>query len=297
MLTSMKNLKNTIDEISDQIEPAYPDPREQKQVAWWMLQAITGLNRATLLARQPEITKDQQAQLDDWIIQQVKHQKPLQYLIGFVPFLDLSITIEPPIAIPRPETEFWLDELIHLFKPLKEEKLKILDLCTGSGCIALGLAHALPQAHITGVDINEKAIELANQNKKNNNIENAEFLYSDLFTNLHNQKFDIIISNPPYISPEDWEKVSPRVRNWEDERAMRADEQGYAIIRSIIDQAPHYLKTPSTVQEQKLPQLVLEIGYQQGARTKELLTERGYANAQIIKDQYGNDRLALASFS
>lgn len=290
----MKIDRELINSIIERLASAYENIRERRQIAWWMLEALTQASRATLLAHQPHLTHQQEIQLNKWIEQQVKQHKPLQYILASVPFLDLSLKVEPPIAIPRPETEYWVDELIQLFEPLSKKELSILDLCSGSGCIALALAQAFPHSRVMGTDINEKAIALAQENMQRNKITNAEFIYSDLFTNLYEIQFDLIVSNPPYISSAEWQTVDKRVRNWEDERALRANEDGLAIIRIIIEQAPRFLKNQPLLKEYKLPQLVLEIGSTQGARVKELLTERGYHDISIMQDQYGNDRVVLA---
>lgn len=278
------------------LEPVYETSHERRQVAWWMLEAITGMSRATLLADSPDLTHEQERLLDEWVHQQVMHYKPLQYLIGFVPFLDVIINVEPPVAIPRLETEFWVEKLIEDLEIVKEHPLAILDLCTGSGCVALALAHRLPAAQVVGVDISEKALEIARHNKRNNGISNVEFIYSDLFERLYEMRFDVIVGNPPYISTDEWQVLDPRVTQWEDERALRADEDGLAVIRAIIDQAPQFFLLPSIVQDYKLPQLVLEIGAQQGPSVHDLLAERGYHAIVIEHDQYARDRIACASY-
>lgn len=285
-----------IDTIAHQIEPLYEHKDEREQVAWWLLEGITTKKKATLLAhRNIELSKEEQSKLDQWIKDRVEHHKPLQYILGTVPFNDLELFVEPPVLIPRPETEEWIINLINQLDTLNNKKLTILDLGCGSGAIALALAKALPQAHIFGTDISQEAIELSKKNAQHNTISNVTFLFSDLFEQLPKDlKFDLIVSNPPYIAHDEWKKLDPSVTEWEDERALVAQHHGLSIIEEIIKKAPEYLKENEELKMQGIGQLYLEFGYRQANRVKELLQKALYNHIKILQDLEGKDRVVMA---
>lgn len=282
-----------IQTISKRIAPRYDHLHEAEQATWWMLQALLSTNKAALLARETITLHDLQKQtLDHWIDQLVNEHKPLQYILGTVPYADLTIFVEPPILIPRPETEEWCMALVETWKPVSSEPLQILDLCTGSGCIALTLAKAFKKSHVTATDISTAALHLAEKNATYNDITNITFIQSDLYHDIPDDKqFDIIVANPPYIPFEEWKELDPSVRNWEDQHALMADDEGLYIIKRIIERAPGFLKQDSIVAHKHLPQLALEIGYQQGPATQALMRSNGFASAYIWKDIQGKDRL------
>ncbi|MFH0898163.1 MAG: HemK family protein methyltransferase, partial [bacterium] len=132
------------------------------QEAWWILEKLTNQSQASLVMAQTLILDEQQQQtLDHWISQRVDEKKPLQYILGSVPFCSLDILVQPPVLIPRPETEEMVCWLIDIIKKSSKTKISILDLCCGSGCIGLALAHALPEATVLGTDISPHAVCLA----------------------------------------------------------------------------------------------------------------------------------------
>jgi len=238
------------------------------------------------------LTKEQQQKLEHWINQRVNEKKPLQYILGKVPFCDLEILVEPPILIPRPETEEIVCWLIEQIKQQGHKNLSILDVCCGSGCIGLALARAFPEATVVGLDINEQAIDLSEKNKKHNNISNISFVQSDLYQALSKEQvFDIIISNPPYLSEESYENVSDEIRIWEDKQALVAQHDGMALYEKIIAQSHNFLK-----QTNKGPHLVLEIGIDQNT-IKELFIQAGFTNIEIHNDMSGKKRWITGSIA
>ena len=280
--------------IADKLEQRYKDPVLRQQVAWWILEAVTGERKEQLFTQKTfGLTEDQENQLSEWLDQLVDKQTPLQYLIGFVPFLDIEILVSPPTLIPRPETEEWVAIAIEELQELETPNLKILDLCTGSGCIALALADAFPQADIWATDISPQAIELATENAEHNEITNVTFAHSDLFEQIPDRvKFDLIVSNPPYIDNQEWNTLDPSVTKWEDKAALVADEKGYGIIKKIIDQAPSLLQYNEAIDKAGIANLWIEIGHEQGPETKKLLQQRGFSNVRLIKDLERKDRVA-----
>jgi release factor glutamine methyltransferase len=279
-----------------------------REHAWWMLEAITNKSKSQLLFEDIKITPEHLAIIEQWVSKMTKEHYPIQYLIGKVPFLDCEILVESPILIPRPETEEWCADLIEQLKALKNKNIKILDMCTGSGCIAISIAKAFPQAQITAVDISNKAVELTKKNIKLNNIKNIEVIKSDLFKNLQNKlsldkldlrsstrdagcDFDLIISNPPYIDETLFETLDLSVKNWEDSNALISKNGGLLLIQNIIKEAPSYLTVNLELQENNVPNLVIEMDETQGEQITQLMHNNGFTNIQIKKDLYGKDRV------
>lgn len=269
------------------------DSYEITQGAWWLIEALTKKSQAYLLVHDEVVwSVAQQNQLDLWLYQLSHEHKPLQYLLGTVPFKELEIIVEPPILIPRPETEEMVDWLIQEIKKAGVEEIRILDLCTGTGCIGLALARAFPRAVVVGSDKNPQAIALAEKNKKHNKVSNISFLISDLFDALdQGMLFDIIISNPPYLSEEAFEQVALNIKHWEDKEALVADDAGMALYARIIKEAPCFLR--STDQQCLIPCLVFEIGYEQHL-IESVMKAGEFHDIQIFSDMQGMHRWVAA---
>ncbi len=272
-------------------------PHEDPKTAWWLLEWITGKTQTELIIKYHEQLSDaQQLLLEKTLKEIIDEHKPIQYILGSVPFLSLDITVRPPILIPRPETEFWCSWLIEKLKTVGDQPLMMLDLCTGSGCIGLSLAHAFPNATIYASDISEEACSLAKENAQKNHITNIKIVESDLFKDLPKKSFDIIVSNPPYIAPEEWPTLQESVKGWEDMRALITPDAGLALITKIIEAAPSHLEKNSVLTVNDIPQLVIEIGYLQGISVKYLMSRAGFSNVSVHKDQSGNDRFVTGKW-
>jgi len=255
------------------------------QQAWWLLEFITNSSRSHLQFSSENLTESQQKLLDESLEQVSVHHKPLAYILRWVPFLDLKLFVAPPTLIPRPETESWVHDLITMIKNDTTDTLTILDVGTGSGCIALSLAQAFPSSDVYALDIADSAITLTKKNAVENNITNITCLQSDLFSNVPtNLKFDLIVSNPPYINPT--AQLDLSVVNWEDHNALFADNQGLQIIEKIIAQSKNYLKS----NDKLTYQLVMEIDVSQGNVVKKLFKNNSFKHIEIKKDQFERDR-------
>lgn len=265
---------------------------EREQEAWWFLETLTGKSKSLLMAAgMVELSVQQEQQLDGWMKQRIEEKKPLQYIIGFVPFCDLTITVRPPVLIPRAETEEMTTWLIDLIKQQNITTLSILDLCTGSGCIALALAKAFPCATLVAIDCSDHAITLAQENKDSNNISNVTIIKSDLYAQLPQEKqFDLIISNPPYLCQESYDFADSQVRLWEDEGALKGGADGMEFYQKIAATASLYLKKRTFA----LPQLVFEIGIDQ-PDIESMLAKEGFKDIRVIYDLSGKRRWAIAS--
>lgn len=278
-----------IKDITARLQPRYPDTAEQH--AWWLLSRVTMQSQKQLLIQQNILLSDEQeSQLAHYLQQLIDNHMPFAYVMGAVPFGDLEILIEPPILIPRPETEQWCLALVNQLQKISAP-LTILDMCTGSGCIALTLAHALPNCRVFGVDINEKALTLAQKNALHNNITNVTWIKSDLFTQIPKTlTFDLIVSNPPYISESEWKTLDTSVKDWEDTAALVAPQEGLGILSPIIDQAPAWIRDCKELAQHHIPQLVVEIGYQQAQQVHRLFERARFTDILVNKDLADHDR-------
>ncbi len=266
---------------------------ETTGTALWIVSFITKKAPSFLLAHpDAALTDSQQKDLAELLHKYTVEHKPLQYIVGSIPFLGVNITVEPPILIPRPETEYWCSWLIEHLKPLQGQTIQILDLCTGTGCIAIALAHAYPQAQVWAIDISPEACALALENVKNNNVTNVSVVQSDLFAHLDpNLTFDLIVSNPPYVTDAEWATLEPLVKLWEDPRALKAGMDGLDVIKRIINDGRSRLKETA---EKDIPQIVIEIGRSQGQEVKKLFEAAGFTHVIVHKDEAGKDRFVTA---
>jgi len=299
MQKNLYQISSLIKRIEEQLRPVYPHASIALQDAWVILSFVTKLSKASLIAQQ-SITLDatQEVTLEKIINALVVQQMPLNYLIGSVPFLDLSITVRPPTLIPRPETEYWCEQLTeHLTKKKfgnsREHTQKtILDLCTGSGCVGLSLAKAFPECAVTAVDITPTACALAQENARNNRLSNITILESDLFTALKPHTFfDVIVANPPYINQEAYDILDPSVKAWEDKKALYADDNGLICIKDIIAKTPLYFSSSSQFKE-----LWIEISHEQADVVTQLFLKRGFVNVKTLLDLAGKNRLVNGIF-
>lgn len=288
------NIGQLIAQTEQKLIPKFKDATMCTQYSWWLIEAITKKKEIALISEQDiKWTDADQKQLDEYLDALINKNMPLQYLLGSTPFGDLDILCKSPILIPRPETEEWCMNLIEQLKPARDQQLWILDLCTGSGCIALALAKAFAKACVYGTDINDIALMLAKENAAHNHISNATFLRSDLFANITKEfTFDLIVGNPPYIPAKDWPTLDKSVSQWEDKNALIAEDDGLALIKKIIATAPAYIKKNDALAKAHIPQLMLEIDYTQGKLVAEYMKQRGYNQIKIHKDLEGKDRVA-----
>ncbi len=285
------NIKETLSWLHDNLSQKY-DTQESSILARHLLQWALDTTDSYLIVNPQEIvSQDKIDLLHKALEDHLTTHKPLQYILGTIPFLSSMIMVRPPTLIPRPETEALTHFIINQLKKLNKPDLTLLDMCTGSGCIALSLGQAFPEATIYAVDISPQALELTKENLQHNSIPNVITLQSDLFSDLFKELpdllFDCIISNPPYVTQQEWHTLDPSVKDWEDHKALVAEDQGLALIKRIISEAQQRLKKRSL--STNVPQLLLEIGETQGPAVAELMEKAGF-KAQIHKDDAGKDR-------
>ena len=229
---------------------------------------------------QQEVTEEEKQFVEE-IYKKLAAHIPAQYIIGHAEFFGMQLKVDERVLIPRPETEE-LVELILAENP--KENLKVLDIGTGSGAIALALAKNRPDWSVTATDISQDALELATENAKTQDL-NLSFIKSDCFSEI-SAKYDIIVSNPPYISRADEVEVGLNVLHSEPHLALFADEDGLAIYRRIAEDSKDYLNDGGKI--------YLEIGYKQGQNVPALFMENlPEKRVRTLKDQFGQDRMVV----
>lgn len=212
------------------------------------------------------------------ITEQLKAHQPIQYILGETVFTGLRIGLNPSTLIPRPETE----ELVYWIKETAPSSARILDIGTGSGCIALALAHFLPQASVSGLDIAPEAIEQAQQNARYNQL-HADFIQADIFRFDTPEQYDIIVSNPPYVREQEKAQMQKRVLDYEPHRALFVpDEQPFLFYEQIAAFGETHLNPGGS--------LYFEINEAFGNEMILLLGNHHYRNILLKKDFYGKDR-------
>ena len=216
-------------------------------------------------------------------IEKLTNGVPLQHITHQQEFMKKNFYVDENVLIPRPDTEILVEETIKIAS--KMNKPKILDLCTGSGAIAISIAKNLPNSEVYAIDISSKAIEIAKKNAKELDAK-VKFIKSNLFSKLDKMKFDIIVSNPPYIKKDVMKTLSKEVKK-EPELALDGGNDGLDFYRKITTQAIEYLKFGSY--------LCYEIGYDQKDEVIDIINKQGnYSNIYCKKDLGGNDRVVIA---
>ena len=232
-----------------------------------------------------EIKEENKDKIREMLVLRAKKRKPLQYILGEWEFYGLPFKVSEGVLIPRADTEILVEQCIQLMREVEEPN--ILDIGSGTGAISIAIANELKSSSVTGIDINEKAIELANKNKTLNKIKNINFVKSNLFENLDKDfKYDLIVSNPPYISKNEYETLMPEVKNYEPQNALTDLGDGLYFYREISKLAGEYLKDTGY--------LAYEIGYNQAKDVTKILQNNNFDILSVIKDYGGNDRVVIA---
>ena len=268
------NYVETISQLEKNLQEIGEDPENLTYVfrelkSWSLLDFI--------LHRNKEVTESDQKILESIMAQLEDHRSP-QYITGKAYFRDLELAVDERVLIPRPETE----ELVDLvLKENSKADLRVLDIGTGSGAIAISLKSARPDWQVTASDISQGALQLAEENSKLNQV-SLDFVESDVFGQITGT-FDVIISNPPYIAYGDKDEVGMNVLASEPHLALFADEDGFAIYRQIIEGAGEHLSENG--------KLYFEIGYKQGDGLRALLSKHfPQKRVRVLEDIFGKER-------
>jgi release factor glutamine methyltransferase len=255
------------------------DARYESQL---LLQHVLKVNRAWLIAHENDDVAANVQHKFDTLIQRRIGGEPIAYILGSREFYGLNLAVTPATLIPRPDTEILVD--VALDKIPANQATQILDLGTGTGAIALAIAQQRPQAQVTGVDASKTALEVAISNSQQLHIANSHFILSDWFNELNDTRFDVIVSNPPYIEEADSHLKQGDLR-FEPISALASGADGLDDIRRIIDGCLIHLKPQGW--------LMFEHGYNQAESVRELMAQTGLVAIETFKDLGGNDRVTI----
>lgn len=259
---------------------------EPGREAMALVREVAGLDPAVILAHAPELSDEIAAKVMDAARRRALRE-PLQYITGRVEFMDMTLSVGPGVLVPRPETELLVEEFCRLF-PDTRSQLQVLDLCTGSGCIALALALHYPEANVTATDASKEALEYARANAEALAIDNVRFLHGSMYEPLEEGDtvpFDAIVSNPPYIPAGEIDGLMPEVSRFEPRSALDGGADGLDFYSAIIKGAKTHLKPGGF--------LVFELGAGQGEKVVSLATGGGFSIRGVIKDPAGHQRVVV----
>jgi release factor glutamine methyltransferase len=246
-----------------------------------LLAEALALTRPQLLARlsdEAEATRYQ-----SYLDRRAAHE-PIGYILGEWEFFSLALYVQPPLLVPRPETEHLVERVLQF---VGNDTATVLDLCTGTGCVAVAIAKNAPSTHVIATDINPIAIETAERNAVRHGVADRVTVQAgDLFDAIEVQPFDVVCSNPPYVADAEWDDLDPVIRLYEDPGALKAGADGLEFVRRIAAQACDYLRDDGL--------LALEIGAGQAAPARAIVDTHGYENIEFQPDLAGIERVLLA---
>jgi release factor glutamine methyltransferase len=290
LLCCMKSIKDVFLSFQQGLGEVY-DNREIEAIALLVLEEITDMSRAKIKAFPEDDVSGEAAEKIQSILEELKTGRPVQYILGNTEFYGLNFLVNPATLIPRPETEELVEWAIESqkLKVKSEKSYSILDIGTGSGCIAISLKKNLPDAKVTAIDISAEALHTAKQNAVINDVE-VEFIEQDILnpkSELEYSKFEVIISNPPYVTLVDKAQMHQNVTGFEPHSALFVPENDPLIFyKAIADFAVEHLENKGL--------LFFEINENFGKETVELLIDKGFIDIELRKDMSGRDRMVKA---
>ncbi|MDU6984752.1 MAG: peptide chain release factor N(5)-glutamine methyltransferase [Terrisporobacter othiniensis] len=277
-------IKEIIIRYSKELEEISPTPRLDVET---LLQKVLDVDRLYILLNLDKSLSDDEEKLFNKFIEERLSNRPIAYIVENREFMGLDFYVKEGVLIPRPDTEVLVEEVIELGKD--KGPINILDIGTGSGAITVSLAKYLVNAKITSVDISDIALEIGEKNAQSNDVDDRiTFIKSDLFTNIDkDMKFDIIVSNPPYIKKEVIETLDKQVKDFEPYNALEGGIDGLDFYRAITTQGKNYLNKGGI--------LAYEVGHDQSEDVSKLMEKDGYTNIYTRKDLQQIDRVVIGS--
>jgi release factor glutamine methyltransferase len=274
-------MEATIQYIEKELRGSYPQT-EVRGFTRLILEHVCGMNYTQQVLRRNEIIDSSSKGKIEKIVQRLKSYEPIQYILGETEFFGLRLKVAPGVLIPRPETEELVQWIVDSIKPAAPS---ILDIGTGSGCIALALKNEMKNATVSAVDFSEQALEIARKNARINQLE-VEFIHADILNwQTYNwQQFDVIVSNPPYVREQEKKAMQPNVLEFEPGKALFvSDDKPLVFYREIARFARKYLKDEG--------ELFFEINENLGEETAELLQDENFSDVELKKDMHGKMRM------
>ena len=253
------------------------DIAEAKTDAWLLLEMVCKIDRSFYYLHMEEDMPEEQMSEYQIALRKRAEHVPLQYIVGETEFMGLKFKVNSSVLIPRQDTETLVEEALKVVRP----GMRVLDLCTGSGCVIVSILHNVSDVEGYAVDISKQALNVAKENARLNDVP-VLFEHSDLFDHVTGT-FDVIVSNPPYICTDEIAKLMPEVRDFEPMEALDGKEDGLYFYRRITEESVAYLKPGGY--------LLYEIGHDQGEAVSSYMRENGFDEIEVIRDLAGLDRV------
>ena len=259
------------------------DIAEAKTDAWLLLEMVCKIDRSFYYLHMEEDMPEEQMSEYQIALRKRAEHVPLQYIVGETEFMGLKFKVNSSVLIPRQDTETLVEEALQVVRP----GMRVLDLCTGSGCVIVSILHNVSDVEGYAVDISKQALNVAKENARLNDVP-VLFEHSDLFDHVTGT-FDVIVSNPPYICTDEIAKLMPEVRDFEPMEALDGKEDGLYFYRVLALECSKHLNKGGCV--------YFEIGYDQAEAVSRILTIAGYREIEVIKDEPGLNRVVKARWN
>lgn len=269
--------------LRSELDLYHQDKRELDSIFGIIFEYVTGRDYRTSQILGYEIKNDEEIRIKAMFNRALRGE-PVQYIVGKWDFMGRHFIVTPDVLIPRSDTEILCERAIEYINKNGNE-LNVLDLCTGSGCIGISIACSAKKSNVTCSDVSNKALDVARQNARINGVD-IDFILSDMLENC--EKYDVIVSNPPYIPSKTVETLDATVKDYEPRIALDGGDDGLDFYRIIAKDAKKHINCGGTI--------FLEIGYDQKISVSEIFQNEGYDNIECLRDYGGNDRVIICSY-
>ena len=256
---------------------------ENEHEADWIISHVTKMSQEDFIKNPREITAQEETEIMD-IVSRRNSGEPLQYILGETEFMGLTFKVNDLVLIPRQDTETLVETVV---KKIKDKEVRVLDIGTGSGCVGISIAKLCPNADVTLLDYSEAILEVAGENAKLNGVE-VKLEHCDILEEIPEGKFDVIVSNPPYIETDTIFSLDNIVTSYEPPEALDGGFDGLLFYQRITEIAPEIMEENSYI--------AFEIGYEQGEAVSEILDEAEFSGVKVIKDPCENDRVVTGKY-
>ena len=256
---------------------------ENEHEADWIISHVTKMSQEDFIKNPREITAQEEAEIMG-IVSRRNSGEPLQYILGETEFMGLTFKVNDLVLIPRQDTETLVETVV---KKIKDKEVRVLDIGTGSGCVGISIAKLCPNADVTLLDYSEAILEVAGENAKLNGVE-VKLEHCDILEEIPEGKFDVIVSNPPYIETDTIFSLDNIVTSYEPPEALDGGFDGLLFYQRITEIAPEIMEENSYI--------AFEIGYEQGEAVSEILDEAEFSGVKVIKDPCENDRVVTGKY-
>ena len=256
--------------------------KENGHEADWIISYVTGMSQSDFIMHPREVTDEEMRKIED-IITRRNSGEPLQYILGYTEFMGLTFKVNELTLIPRQDTETLVETVVT---KIGNEKVRVLDIGTGSGCIGISIAKLCPNAEVTLLDYSDAILAVAKENAERNSV-NVKTVRCDILEEKPEGEYDIIVSNPPYIETETIFSLDNIVSSYEPPEALDGGFDGLMFYHRIIEEIAKEILTEDGA-------VAFEIGYTQGDAVSEMLREEDFSNIKVLRDPCGNDRVVTA---